>query len=153
MSSAPPAGGQEKLPDQTPGTSDPMLAAAVRIQRRRHRWALATARFGPHLAGREDIVFADDDGVVFVPAGQVDTVLAAAGQIGEVERDQARRIRRARRCASRPPSMITWPSMALIRPAPSGSTCAAPAEPSKNGRIEASGCQPPGRPPEQPRRR
>ena len=55
--------------------------------------ALATARFGPHLAGREDIVFADDDGVVFVPAGQVDTVLAAAGQIGEVERDQARRIR------------------------------------------------------------
>jgi hypothetical protein len=48
MSSAPPAGGQEKLPDQTPGTSDqtpgtsdPVLAAAVRIQRRRHRWALA----------------------------------------------------------------------------------------------------------------
>jgi hypothetical protein len=41
MSSAPSAGGQEKLPDQTPGTSDPVLAAAVRVQRRRHRWALA----------------------------------------------------------------------------------------------------------------
>jgi hypothetical protein len=41
MSSAPPTGGQEKLPDQSPGTSDPVLAAAVRIQRRRHRWALA----------------------------------------------------------------------------------------------------------------
>jgi len=41
MSSAPPTGGQEKLPDQTPGTSDPVLAAAVRIQRRRHGWALA----------------------------------------------------------------------------------------------------------------
>jgi hypothetical protein len=41
MSSAPPAGDQEKLPDQTPGPSGPLLAAAVRIQRRRHRWALA----------------------------------------------------------------------------------------------------------------
>jgi len=41
MSSAPPTGGQEKLPDQTPGTSDPVLADAVRIQRRRHGWVLA----------------------------------------------------------------------------------------------------------------
>src|SRR5579863_2482118 len=32
--------------------------------------ALATARFGAHLAGRGDIVFADDDGALFVPAGQ-----------------------------------------------------------------------------------
>ena len=55
--------------------------------------ALATARFGAHLAGSGDVVFADDDGVVFVPAGQVGPVLAAARQIGEVERDQARRIR------------------------------------------------------------
>lgn len=55
--------------------------------------ALATARFGEHLASSEDIVFADDDGVVFVPAGQAGPVLAAARQIGEVERDQARRIR------------------------------------------------------------
>ena len=39
---------------------------------------------------------------------------------------------KARRCASRPPSMITWPGAPLTRPAPSGSTCAAPAEPSKN---------------------
>jgi 4-hydroxy-4-methyl-2-oxoglutarate aldolase len=54
--------------------------------------ALATARFGAHMAGRGDIVFADDDGVVFVPAGQAGPVLAAARQIGEVERDQARRI-------------------------------------------------------------
>jgi 4-hydroxy-4-methyl-2-oxoglutarate aldolase len=55
--------------------------------------ALATARFGAHLASSEDIVIADDDGVVFVPAGQAGPVLAAARQIGEVERDQARRIR------------------------------------------------------------
>jgi 4-hydroxy-4-methyl-2-oxoglutarate aldolase len=37
-------------------------------------------------------VFADDDGVVFVPGGQAGAVLAAARQIGEAERDQARRI-------------------------------------------------------------
>ena len=55
--------------------------------------ALATARFGAHLASSRDIVFADDDGVVFVPAGQAGPVLAAARQIGEVERDQASRIR------------------------------------------------------------
>jgi 4-hydroxy-4-methyl-2-oxoglutarate aldolase len=55
--------------------------------------ALAAARFGPHLAGRGDVVFADDDGVVFVPAGPAGPVLAAARQIGEVEREQARRIR------------------------------------------------------------
>ena len=55
--------------------------------------ALATARFGAHLVSSGDVVFADDDGVVFVPAGQTGPVLAAARRIGEVERDQARRIR------------------------------------------------------------
>jgi 4-hydroxy-4-methyl-2-oxoglutarate aldolase len=54
--------------------------------------ALATARFGAHLASGKDIVFADDDGAVFVPAEQAGPVLAAARQIGEVERDQARSI-------------------------------------------------------------
>ena len=59
---------------------------------KREPGALATARFGAHLASSGDIVFADDDGAVFVPAGQADPVLAAARQIGEVERDRARRI-------------------------------------------------------------
>ena len=58
--------------------------------------ALATARFGPHLASREDIVFADDDGVVFVPADQAGPVLAAARRIADVERDQARQITEGR---------------------------------------------------------
>jgi 4-hydroxy-4-methyl-2-oxoglutarate aldolase len=56
--------------------------------------ALATARFGAHLASGGDTVFADDDGVLFVAAAQVGPVLATARQIGEVERDQARRIRK-----------------------------------------------------------
>jgi len=40
--------------------------------------ALATARFGAHLASRGDVVFADDDGAVFVPAGQAGPVLSLA---------------------------------------------------------------------------
>jgi 4-hydroxy-4-methyl-2-oxoglutarate aldolase len=54
--------------------------------------ALATARLGPHLASAADIVLADDDGVLLVPAGQAGQVLATARQIGQAERDQARRI-------------------------------------------------------------
>ena len=53
--------------------------------------ALISARFGPHLVTREDVVFADRDGVLFVGAGQVDEVLAAARQIWQREREQARR--------------------------------------------------------------
>lgn len=55
--------------------------------------ALVTARFGPHLLSAGDVVFADDDGVVFVAAEHAGQVLATAHQIGQTERDQARRIR------------------------------------------------------------
>ena len=41
----------------------------------------------------DDVVFADDDGVVFVAQEHVDDVLGAARSIGDVEREQARRIR------------------------------------------------------------
>ncbi len=54
--------------------------------------ALVSARFGACLVTRDDIVFGDDDGVVFVAASQAGQVLAAARQIGAVERDQARKI-------------------------------------------------------------
>jgi 4-hydroxy-4-methyl-2-oxoglutarate aldolase len=62
---------------------------------RARRWPPSTrpARPGWRAWWCADIVFADDDGVVFGPAGQAGPVLAAARQIGEVERDQARRIR------------------------------------------------------------
>jgi 4-hydroxy-4-methyl-2-oxoglutarate aldolase len=55
--------------------------------------ALRAARVGPHEVSADDVVFADDDGVVFVEAGRAGAVLAVARQIHEVERTQAERIR------------------------------------------------------------
>jgi 4-hydroxy-4-methyl-2-oxoglutarate aldolase len=55
--------------------------------------ALDTARFGPHLVSSDDVVFGDDDGVLFVAAAQAEQVLATARQIWQTEREQARRIR------------------------------------------------------------
>jgi regulator of RNase E activity RraA len=55
--------------------------------------ALTTARFGVHLISAGDLVFADEDGVVFVNTGRVEEVLATAEQIWRTEREQARRIR------------------------------------------------------------
>ncbi|MER5466597.1 RraA family protein [Streptomyces sp. NPDC002668] len=51
--------------------------------------ALVSARFGPHLVSDDDIVFGDDDGVLFVAAAQAAEVLATARQIWQTERDQA----------------------------------------------------------------
>ncbi|MFJ7495595.1 RraA family protein [Streptomyces sp. NPDC097727] len=55
--------------------------------------ALTMARFGPHLVSGDDIVFGDEDGVLFVPAEHVEEVLATAHTIRQTEREQARRIR------------------------------------------------------------
>lgn len=55
--------------------------------------ALRTARFGAHLVSGEDLVFADDDGVLFVPAEAAEGLLATANRIRRTEREQARRIR------------------------------------------------------------
>lgn len=55
--------------------------------------AVTTARFGPHLITGADVVFGDDDGVLFVVADRAGEVLAAAGQIRRTEREQARKIR------------------------------------------------------------
>jgi 4-hydroxy-4-methyl-2-oxoglutarate aldolase len=54
--------------------------------------ALAVARFGPHLVVRDDVVFADQDGVLFVIASRIDAVLETARQIWQKEREQARRV-------------------------------------------------------------
>lgn len=55
--------------------------------------ALLTARFGPHLVSPDDVVFGDDDGVLFIAADRVDAVLSTAQRIQRTERDQAERIR------------------------------------------------------------
>jgi 4-hydroxy-4-methyl-2-oxoglutarate aldolase len=55
--------------------------------------AVAAARFGPFVVTAADVVLGDDDGVVFVAADRAGDVLAAAREIGQAEREQARRIR------------------------------------------------------------
>jgi 4-hydroxy-4-methyl-2-oxoglutarate aldolase len=66
-------------------------AGPVRLDEREPA-ALASARFGSCLVTGDDIVFGDDDGVVFVAASKAGEVLATARQIAQTERDQARKI-------------------------------------------------------------
>jgi len=54
--------------------------------------ALASAHVGPHLIDASTAVFADDDGVLFVPGDRVDEVLETAHAIRRTERGQADRI-------------------------------------------------------------
>jgi regulator of RNase E activity RraA len=54
--------------------------------------ALRTARFGPLLLSADDLVFGDDDGIVFVAAEHAEQVLTTATRIWLTEREQARRI-------------------------------------------------------------
>lgn len=55
--------------------------------------ALTSARFGPHLVSAGDVVFGDDDGVLFVAVERAGEVLATAHRIWQTERQQADRIR------------------------------------------------------------
>jgi 4-hydroxy-4-methyl-2-oxoglutarate aldolase len=55
--------------------------------------ALRSARVGPHEVSRDDVVFGDDDGVLFVAAAHAGEVLAAARELWRTEREQARKIR------------------------------------------------------------
>jgi regulator of RNase E activity RraA len=54
--------------------------------------ALSTAQFGDHMVTREDIVFADADGVLFVSAQWVEEALSTAHNIWKKERRQAQEI-------------------------------------------------------------
>jgi 4-hydroxy-4-methyl-2-oxoglutarate aldolase len=54
--------------------------------------ALESARFGSHVVTRDDVVLADDDGVLFVASDRLEEVLTTAHAIWQVEREQARRI-------------------------------------------------------------
>jgi 4-hydroxy-4-methyl-2-oxoglutarate aldolase len=55
--------------------------------------ALESARFGPHEVTRDDVVLADDDGVLFVPGVRTEAILTTARGIWRIEREQARGIR------------------------------------------------------------
>ncbi|MFE9425085.1 RraA family protein [Kitasatospora sp. NPDC006697] len=55
--------------------------------------APASARFGEWLVGPDDLVFGDEDGVLFLPADRVEELLALAESIRDTERRQAERIR------------------------------------------------------------
>lgn len=59
----------------------------------RESTALASARFGDVEATADDVVFADDDGVLFVAGARVGEVLEAARSIWERERQQADAVR------------------------------------------------------------
>lgn len=55
--------------------------------------ALDAARVGEWVVSCEDLVAADEDGVIFLPAGRVSELLAIAERIRDTERRQADRIR------------------------------------------------------------
>ncbi|KOX17589.1 MULTISPECIES: RraA family protein [unclassified Streptomyces] len=54
--------------------------------------ALRSARFGEHEVTRDDVVFGDDDGVLFVAADRAGAVLETARSLFRTEREQARRV-------------------------------------------------------------
>ncbi|MGB7063063.1 MAG: RraA family protein [Candidatus Zixiibacteriota bacterium] len=55
--------------------------------------ALKFARLGGFKVWEEDIVFADNDGVLFAPSKNIDEILSTARSIQETERRQAKEIR------------------------------------------------------------
>lgn len=55
--------------------------------------ALTTARFGTQVVTRDDIVFGDNDGVLFLSLDRVDEIAAAAERIRDTEREQAALVR------------------------------------------------------------
>jgi regulator of RNase E activity RraA len=55
--------------------------------------ALSTAEVGQWTVTSDDVVFGDDDGVLFVPAAEADALVAKAKSIRDVERAQADRVR------------------------------------------------------------
>ncbi len=55
--------------------------------------ALSSARFGGLSVGREDLVFADDDGALFAPLASAGAILEAARDVFDRERRQAEKVR------------------------------------------------------------
>lgn len=72
------------------------LAGPLRIDRR-DQDALASADFGDAIVTKDDVVFADADGVLFVPADKPRMLSQTAKSIFQRERQQAREIQRGRK--------------------------------------------------------
>lgn len=54
--------------------------------------ALHSARIGVHEVGKDDVVFADDDGVLFAPVQMAEDLLTTASEVRQTERRQAEAI-------------------------------------------------------------
>lgn len=63
----------------------------------RHPDALKSARFGNFEITKDDIVFADDDGVLFVPKQKIVELLSTASTIYQTERKQAEAIKNGKK--------------------------------------------------------
>ena len=72
------------------------LAGPLRIDRR-DQDAFTSAYFGDVIVTKEDVVFADADGALFVPGGQAEKVISTAKRIFQREREQAREIQCGRK--------------------------------------------------------
>jgi regulator of RNase E activity RraA len=72
------------------------LAGPLRVDPR-DRDALESARVGDVIVTTDDVVFADADGVLFVPGEEAEKLLSTADSIFQRERQQAREIQRGRR--------------------------------------------------------
>ncbi|MBI1741626.1 RraA family protein [Candidatus Acetothermia bacterium] len=55
--------------------------------------ALRSARMGDFLITQDDLVFADDDGVLFAPSAQIEKLFSVAQMISQTERQQAEKIK------------------------------------------------------------
>ena len=71
-------------------------AGPRRLDKREHL-DLSSAQFGNLTLDNSDVVFADDDGVIFVSSNKVEDVLQAAASISKVERQQAEAIKAGRK--------------------------------------------------------
>jgi regulator of RNase E activity RraA len=69
------------------------IPAGPLAPRPRHAGALESALVGDWLVTGEDLVLGDDDGVLFIPAGRADDLIALAEGIRDTERAQADRAR------------------------------------------------------------